>query len=52
MNRIIMDSKDIFTLALGLGETPWKVEDISLNTELGELKIVLNFEKGSRFAHH
>lgn len=46
-----MDSKDIFTLALGLSGTPWKVDRVELDTELGELRIGLDFEKGSRFAH-
>ena len=46
-----MDSKEIFTLALGLEGTPWKVDRVDLDTEKGELTIGLNFEKGSRFAH-
>lgn len=46
-----MESKDIFALALGLNGTPWKVDDIVLDTGLGELKISLIFEKGSRFTH-
>jgi transposase len=46
-----MDSKEIFTLALGLEGTPWKVDRVDLDTEKGALTIGLNFEKGSRFTH-
>ena len=40
-----MDSKDIFTLALGLSGTPWKVDRVELDTEQGELRIGLDFKK-------
>lgn len=46
-----MKSQDIFAMALGLAETPWKVTSVDLDTEKNQLNIHLDFPDGSRFPH-
>ena len=50
-----MNSVDIFTLALGLGDS-WKVSSVEFKDSVregkGELHIELDFDRGSRFTLH
>lgn len=39
---------DLFTMALGL-TPPWKVTEVTLNQEVGELHLTIDFAQGSRF---
>lgn len=44
-----MDSDAVFSLALGLEGTPWRVMDVRFDTELRRLEIDLDLPPGSRF---
>lgn len=46
-----MDSDAVFSLALGLQGTPWRVMDVRFDTEFRRLDIDLDFPPGSRFPH-
>ena len=46
-----MDSDAVFSLALGLQGTPWRVMEVRFDAELRRLDIDLDFPPGSRFPH-
>lgn len=45
-----MESNNLFTMALGLVDTPWRVKSSSFSGEPKVLELELDFERGSRFA--
>ncbi len=45
-----MTHEELFAAAIGI-QSPWYIEDIQLDIPQGELKIKVNFKRGSKFQY-